>query len=566
MVSALRNTSGMITALPRLSTTPPSSSVRERVRRAGGSRDGSCRRSPRRSPPGCWWMISAPSAACTGQRNAEAPRRESSSESSGCASAGRASSARPSASPMPRPSLHAGDERLVHLAPGLLGHAEGAVLEPGGDVLGGRAEAGDLVVVDRRRAVHRHVRDDAAPHQLDEHRGEPGLHDVAAEHDDDAALAARGGGDGARPRRGSRAPRGRRAARGGTRAKRAVAARAAARSPRRSPCSAAPRPGWCGRARDRPRRGCRPCEPVPDGASVTAGDGRSAWAGRYDLRYRLREPNERPRLHLQHDAVLVVRKPDLGVAVLGEDARRLDDRLDDDRVELAGGHADALLAQHLDGDRVAVGPEVAVEGVGLPDGERDGADEVQERAVVERVLHARLPVSSPFSWNTRALGKDLEGALHVAAPLVEVLPEAAASCRCSGRSSSRTGRSRDRRRCRRAPGRSVCQVGRPRTSCTPATSMEPVPTCSLPNFTSYSSRSPTPNGTGDRPRRRGPARRRAWRRGGRATPVWRARRRSAAHHARSRPHAAAARGAREAEERSWRRSTAGRASRRARTS
>ena len=75
-----------------------------------------------------------------------------------------------------------GDERGVHLAAGLLGHAERAVAQSGGDVLGGRAEARHLVVVNRRRPVHRDVRDDAASHQLDEQRRDSGLHDVAAEH------------------------------------------------------------------------------------------------------------------------------------------------------------------------------------------------------------------------------------------------------------------------------------------------------------------------------------------------------------------------------------------------
>jgi len=47
----------------------------------------------------------------------------------------------------------------------------------------------------RRGAVHRDVRHDPAAHQLDEHRREPSLHDVAAEHDYDTAFASRGGGD-----------------------------------------------------------------------------------------------------------------------------------------------------------------------------------------------------------------------------------------------------------------------------------------------------------------------------------------------------------------------------------
>ena len=108
---------------------------------------------------------------------------------------------------------HAGDERVVHLASGLVGHAERAVVEAGGDVLRRRAEARDLVVVNRRRAVHRDVRDDAASHEVDEHGREAGLHDVAAEHDDDAALRVAPRRRWRRRRRGSRARRGRRGAR-----------------------------------------------------------------------------------------------------------------------------------------------------------------------------------------------------------------------------------------------------------------------------------------------------------------------------------------------------------------
>ena len=114
-------------------------------------------------------------------------------------------SARRATRPSPSCSFIPRDERLVHLAAGLLGHAEGAVAQAGGDVLGRAAEAGDLVVVDRRRPVHREVRDDAAAHQVDEHRREARLHDVAAEHDAPRRACACGGGDGVTTARKSRA-------------------------------------------------------------------------------------------------------------------------------------------------------------------------------------------------------------------------------------------------------------------------------------------------------------------------------------------------------------------------
>src|SRR3982751_2238313 len=90
---------------------------------------------------------------------------------------------------------HATHERLVHLASRLLRHPEAAVAEANGDVLGCSAEPRNFKVVNRRRTVHREMRDDAAAHQIDEEWGEARLHDVPAEHDDDTALTPCGGDD-----------------------------------------------------------------------------------------------------------------------------------------------------------------------------------------------------------------------------------------------------------------------------------------------------------------------------------------------------------------------------------
>ena len=94
-------------------------------------------------------MISAPSAACTVAVDAEAERVEQKRQLGVARDRRRASSARPSDSPMPCDALHSRDERVVHLAARLVGHAERAVAKTGGDVLRRRAEAGDLVVVNR---------------------------------------------------------------------------------------------------------------------------------------------------------------------------------------------------------------------------------------------------------------------------------------------------------------------------------------------------------------------------------------------------------------------------------
>jgi hypothetical protein len=44
--------------------------------------------------------------------------------------------------------------------------------------------------VNRTGSVHRDVRNDAALHEIDQHRCNAGLYDVAAEHHDDTALEA----------------------------------------------------------------------------------------------------------------------------------------------------------------------------------------------------------------------------------------------------------------------------------------------------------------------------------------------------------------------------------------
>ena len=100
-VSAFRKTSGMMTALPQLSTTPPPCRV---SMLAASRRKSRWLVSPMAAPSaaGCWWMISAPSAACT---VTPTPSRWACRMmlSSGCARSGTASSARATLSPMPQP-------------------------------------------------------------------------------------------------------------------------------------------------------------------------------------------------------------------------------------------------------------------------------------------------------------------------------------------------------------------------------------------------------------------------------------------------------------------------------
>ena len=167
MVSALRNTSGSTTALPQVEHRAALSSA--------GSEPASRRKSrwlvaPIAAPSaaGCWWMISAPIAACTVTGTSCSMRREQDRRLAAGQRRPRGERAGQSfahalARVAPRRAMAA-----FISAPGLLRHAEAAVRQPALDVFAGPAERGQLEVVDRRRAVERHVGDDAA---LDQRRG-----------------------------------------------------------------------------------------------------------------------------------------------------------------------------------------------------------------------------------------------------------------------------------------------------------------------------------------------------------------------------------------------------------
>ena len=67
---------------------------------------------------------------------------------------------------------------------GLVPQPELAVLDVAGHALGGRADQRELEVVDRARAVHRDVGDEAAFHQVDDEAREPDLDHVRAHQQD----------------------------------------------------------------------------------------------------------------------------------------------------------------------------------------------------------------------------------------------------------------------------------------------------------------------------------------------------------------------------------------------
>ena len=256
--------------------------------------------------------------------------------------------------------------------------------QSGGDVLRRRAEARDLVVVNGGGAVHRDVRHDAAPHQLDEHGREAGLHDVAAEHDDDAAL--RGA-----PRRRSALTTARKSRATRTSgsaceegAEGTIVAGRLREVARAHLVRAHARRERCARRRDPPRRAR-----VGRAATALGARPRRGWTVRFEVQVEGPESSGR-------DFICSMMR--LSSSESQTSACPFSEKMPFDLMigwttiasNSPAGDADALASQHLDRHRVAIGAEVAVEGVRLADGERDGAQEVEERAVVERVAHARL--------------------------------------------------------------------------------------------------------------------------------------------------------------------------------
>ena len=135
------------------------------------------------------WMMSVPMPTCTVTGMLEPCGRREQAEIARCGGDVCRSHA-PTAWPMPSPRADAFVDGGVQLRPGFLRHAEAAGPERFVDVLGGRAGQRELEVVDDAGAVGRERRDEAALHQVDEHRRQAGLDHVRAETPDDAAIVA----------------------------------------------------------------------------------------------------------------------------------------------------------------------------------------------------------------------------------------------------------------------------------------------------------------------------------------------------------------------------------------
>ena len=148
----------------------------------------------------------------------------------------------------------------VHLRAGFLGHPEAAVGQAAFHVLAGPAVGRQLEIVDRRGAVQGQVGDDTAGDPRVDERAEPGLDDVTAEEQHDAALGSRRVRDPGDDR--AKLPGGQDVRQAGEECgKRPIPTRRGWRAVSCRPCSCARRRGSCeggrGPPRDRARSAAR---------------------------------------------------------------------------------------------------------------------------------------------------------------------------------------------------------------------------------------------------------------------------------------------------------------------
>src|SRR6266550_828679 len=198
-------------------------------------------------------------------------------------------------------------------------------------------------------------------------------------------------------------------------------------------CWDAVRSEWCGLSRDRlpPAEEARTARssawPQPVSFACDGARGYRLRIRRWEvgLEIEIERSELQLRLQLQHDVPLVVRKPHLGVSVLGKNSLGLDNRLDDDRIESSGWDLHCFPANYLDAHRIAIRTEVTVKVISLAHLERNRAQEVQERSVIERLTDGFLL----FRWLLRGLNEDrpfridLEPALGILSALLELLHE-----------------------------------------------------------------------------------------------------------------------------------------------
>src|SRR5258705_9716478 len=209
--------------------------------------------------------------------------------------------------------------------------------------------------------------------------------------------------------------------------------RAAKRTRPPPPCSGGAQWGRCGLSTDRLPRSAR--EGSASASSRSLSRKRDGTGDRdYRLRVRrwevgleieIQRAEGKLRLELEHYAPVVVREPDLGVSVFGEDSLRLNHRLHDNRVECPRRNRHPFLPEHADPHRIAVRPEITVEVVGLADLERDGPNEIKERAVIERLTDGFFFLRRLFGSLNEcgALWINLESPLDLLTPSLQLLDE-----------------------------------------------------------------------------------------------------------------------------------------------
>ncbi len=107
-----------------------------------------------------------------------------------------------------QPVAHAFGDGAIHLAAGFFRRSEAAVRQRRLHVLAGVPGQRDFEIVNGRGAIQREDRGVAAPHQVDQHRRQSALDDVAAQAPDDGASSGARGGDGIGHCRGGLSPPG----------------------------------------------------------------------------------------------------------------------------------------------------------------------------------------------------------------------------------------------------------------------------------------------------------------------------------------------------------------------
>src|SRR5213083_1950368 len=406
-VRALRKTSGITTALPRFSTIPPSWSV--------GSDAASRLKSrwlvaPSAAPSavGCWWMMSAPSAACTvtGMPQSAAP---SNTDTSGAASLERPLRAWARASPSPcaarAPAATAAFmSRPVSSAMPKVPSARPAATSSLVPPYAASSKSWMAALPLSARWV-------ITPRRISSRNSGPSPTLMTCP----PSIATT-------PRRPAACASCRMTAR------RSFAARTSGRESRKA-LKRGSSPGGAGRrgATGRLCWGAARWGPSSAGRSPPRGNRSLVLrTGSVGVLLELeRDLAERElRLQREHDAPGVVGEPHPGVGFFGEDATAIGNaRAHHDRIPFLARHAHLLTLQDFDDHGVPLKAEIAAVLVPLADLERHRTDPVEKGGVVQRIRHGGdRRIAPDFAIEAR-IRKDLERPFPGASLLLGLIQE-----------------------------------------------------------------------------------------------------------------------------------------------